>query len=423
MAKIIRKDNKSITIELTIDLEGDMFEMEKQIRSSLNGAGVIATEEALGKFDTDGGPIKVGPIRYTSKGLYSEKYETPYGQTSVERHVYQNNDGGVTYVPLEHGARLIQNATPLFSRQVSFKYASIGANMVARDLMESSGRSISNSYIKRLVDTIGAIAEAKEDDWEYAIPDLKDEVASAGISLDGAYMLMKDDGWKEAVVGSISLYNKEGDRIFSLYTGSSPEYGKEKFKTKFEREIRRIKKAYPDIHYNGVADGAAENWLFLKPHVDTETLDFYHASEYVNDFGMLIHKNNECKRASWKKEKLHNLKHKVGAAARLLKEFEAYKDKIKGAENIKEADRVITYFKNHKHQMKYSRNLKKNIAIGSGVIEAACKTLIKSRMCYSGMAWKDKGATAVITLRSLVITENRWEQFWHKYATYGYLAA
>lgn len=423
MAKITKRDKDSITIELTIKLEGDMFAMEKQISSSLNGAGIIATKEALQKFDADGSPIKIGPVKYTSKGKSCEKYETPYGPVDVDRHTYQNSDGGVTYVPLEHGARLILNSTPLFARQVSFMYASFGANMVARAFMESNGRSVSNSYIKNLVDTIGAIAEAKEDGWKYELPEHDEDVASAAISLDGTCMLMKEDGWRVAMVGSISLYTKEGERLFSLYTGSSPEYGKEKFMAKLEREIKRIKELYPNIHYSGVADGAKENWDFLKPHVDSETLDFYHASEYVSDFGKILHKENECKRESWLRESLHNLKHMSGAAENLLKEFVAFRSSVKDKKTKEEADRIITYFKNHKHQMMYSKNLENNLPIGSGVIEAACKTLIKSRMCYSGMAWKDKGATAVITLRALVLTSNRWDQFWQKYTTYGYHAA
>ena len=83
----------------------------------------------------------------------------------------------------------------------------------------------------------------------------------------------------------------------------------------------------------------------------------------------------------------------------------------------------VTYFKNHKHQMAYSDYQSKNYPIGSGVIEAACKTLIKQRLCLSGMRWKEKGAAAVLSLRALVLTSTLWQQFWKKGNQYGFLIA
>ena len=56
----------------------------------------------------------------------------------------------------------------------------------------------------------------------------------------------------------------------------------------------------------------------------------------------------------------------------------------------------------------------KILPIGSGVTEAACKTLVKQRLCGSGMSWKTRGAKVVLSLCSLVQTTNRWQAFWDK---------
>jgi hypothetical protein len=82
--------------------------------------------------------------------------------------------------------------------------------------------------------------------------------------------------------------------------------------------------------------------------------------------------------------------------------------------------RVITYFANHQQQMDYARYRAKHFPIGSGVTEAACKTLVKQRLCYSGMRWKEKGASIVLSLRALVLTQTRWDQFWGKIDQYGF---
>ncbi len=52
--------------------------------------------------------------------------------------------------------------------------------------------------------------------------------------------------------------------------------------------------------------------------------------------------------------------------------------------------------------------------------EAACKTLVKQRLCHSGMRWKEAGAQAVLSLRGLTHTDARWGQFWRKLDQYGF---
>ena len=73
----------------------------------------------------------------------------------------------------------------------------------------------------------------------------------------------------------------------------------------------------------------------------------------------------------------------------------------------------------HDPRMNYHEYTAKNLPIGSGVTEAACKTLIKQRLCHSGMRWNDKGASVVIALRALVKTTNRWDQFWNRISQNG----
>jgi len=59
------------------------------------------------------------------------------------------------------------------------------------------------------------------------------------------------------------------------------------------------------------------------------------------------------------------------------------------------------------------------LPIGSGVTEAACKTLVKQRLCASGMRWKTKGAGIVLSLHALTQTTGRWTRFWQKIDQFG----
>ena len=88
-------------------------------------------------------------------------------------------------------------------------------------------------------------------------------------------------------------------------------------------------------------------------------------------------------------------------------------------EHRTQLQQCITYFTNHLHQMHYARYLEKGMPIGSGVTEAACKTLVKQRLCCSGMRWTSAGAQIILSLRALALTPTRWDQFWQKINQYG----
>ena len=71
----------------------------------------------------------------------------------------------------------------------------------------------------------------------------------------------------------------------------------------------------------------------------------------------------------------------------------------------------LTYFCNQKHRMHYAEYIRQGLPIGSGVVEAACKTLVTQRMKQSGMMWSQMGGQAILTLRSL-IQSDRWKPAW-----------
>jgi hypothetical protein len=422
-AQVTRHTKDSITIEVTLPLAGSMLEAEEAIQDALNEVGLLGTEEKLKRFDTDGSPIQLGSVRMTSKGQFTQEYETPYGSVALPRHVYQTSEGGKTFCPLEETARMILNATPKFAKMISYKYAETGADAVVDDLQECHHRKISKRYVKSLGDTVGAYAVAKEETWNYALPEFERPCASIAIGVDGTCMLLQEDGWREAMTGTIAFYDAQGERLHTIYAGATPEYGKEKFHTRFRREVDRVKGAYPGVPYIGLGDGAGNNWTYLKPMTDHQTLDFYHASEYVGKAAVVMFKGakKKAEREAWVEHQLHQLKHKQGAASRFLSLLEDFVSTtvLKNAEDATTILATITYFENQKERMKYSYSVARNWPIGSGVTEAACKTLIKHRLCKSGSRWKNDGALSVLSIRGLRLTPGRWQEFWRNIDQYG----
>jgi hypothetical protein len=415
---ILGRDGDRIKIEVTVDLSGSMLEAEESILRAVNAVGNVASGEALKRFDADGDPIVVGGTKWYSKGKLPKIYNTPYGVVSAERHVYQPAEGGKTFCPMDDGARIIRKATPRFAKIVSRKFAHGAAAQVMEDLEHNHGRLCLKASLQDLATHVGTVVQTKEESWSYATPELG-KVATVGIGVDGTCMLICDQKWREAMTGSISLYDKRGERLHTIYLGASPEYGKATFFDRMKREIDHVKSLYPRALFVGIADGAKSNWDFLGPHIDEQVLDFYHATQYLTRAAAAICRN-EKEREQWLDEHCHDLKHKHHAAARILRELEqaARTAKMKPDQN-KDLRECITYFGNHPHQMRYARYVENGIPIGSGVTEAACKTLVKQRLCCSGMRWTPDGAQIVLSLRALALTETRWNQFWQKINQYG----
>jgi len=421
-ATIIKTDAKSITIQVTIPIpEGKesmgMLEREELIQQGINQAGLLATEHALSQFDADGTPIKVGGKKYTSKGQVSKTYQTPYGEVVLCRHVYQSNFGGCTFCPLDNDARIITSSTPKLSKMVSSKYSEVPAIQVQKDLEENHGRHLSKQYIQSLSQSIGSLIAEKKN-WNYSIEVPEEKVSSIGISLDGTCMLLCNDGYRQAMVGSISLYDSDGERLYTRYTALPPEQGKKQFHDVFSHEIKRIRKLYPNAHYIGVADGASDNWTFLQTKVDEQILDFYHASEYLSKASKAAFKQT-VEASAWLDKSCHTLKNKEDGASLVLNEMQILLKKRMTEAKKEVIQSSITYFTNHLHQMDYYKYQQNNWTIGSGVIEAACKVIIKQRLCNSGMKWTDSGARTVLALRCFNKSDGIWEQFWNKIDRYG----
>jgi hypothetical protein len=424
-ATIISKKQESFIVQIEIPLGKSMLDGESLIQDALNEAGMLATGELLKQFDADGSSIQLGSVKMTSKGLVSKQYQTPYGVTEIARHVYQTSEGGETFCPLDRNARIIVSSTPRFAKQISHKFSEMASTQVQKDLLENHNRQVSRSFLQNVADAVGAIVLLKEEDWQYSPSIVDAKVKTINIGMDGTCMLLCKEGYRQAMVGTLAFYDKAGSRVHTTYLAAPPEYGKEEFKKRLEAEIIRTKQSYPKAHYLGIADGAKENWDFLKPHTNEQILDFWHVTEYLAKVAEAVFSKDKFKREEWLDDRCYRLKHKHGMASRLLTEMEEFKKQklsIVGRENLMAA---ISYFKNNypENRMNYAKHVENNHSIGSGVTEAACKVIIKQRLCGSGMKWKNKGASIVLSLRTLVYSGTHWNQFWGKLSQYGFPVA
>jgi hypothetical protein len=91
--------------------------------------------------------------------------------------------------------------------------------------------------------------------------------------------------------------------------------------------------------------------------------------------------------------------------------IEASKNLPADLESRKKATKELAYLGGNKERMRYAKFRAQGLFVGSGVVEAGCKTVIGSRCKQSGMEWSVRGANAIISLRCLM-TSGRLEEFW-----------
>jgi len=424
-AAIIARTDAAFTIQVEIPYGSSMLDFEEVIQQRLNEAGVLATQEALQRFDADGSPIQVGDTKLTTKGKLKKEYQTPYGVAPVERYVYQSSRGGKTYCPLDRNARIVVSSTPKFAKMVSHKYAEFGSARVIKDLAENHGRVVARCFVQDVTDAVAAVALAKEEDWDYVLPEPEEPTSTITIGIDGTCLLMCEGGWRETMVGTIGFYDAGGERQQTIYLGATPEYGKATFLGRMEREIARVKVSHPKARYVGLADGAKGNWEFLSRHTEVQVIDFWHAAEYLSDAGDALFCGSTGAKKPWLEASCHRLKHEPGAARQLIRDLKRGAAEKGVSPDQEDVAAAITYFSNQSRQgrMDYAGLVESHVPIGSGVTEAACKVLVKQRLCGSGMKWKEPGAAAVLSLRCLSYTTDRWSQFWRKIDQFGYPVA
>ncbi len=162
-----------------------------------------------------------------------------------------------------------------------------------------------------------------------------------------------------------------------------------------------------------LSDGAPCLEKFLKTYFPKAVLilDFFHAAEHLAELARTLHPQEEAHQQTlgrW----CAMMKQQGGPA--VLAELEQL-DPTGWSIEAQEAWRRETgYFRNNVHRMDYPGYRARGWRIGSGPIEAACKTVIGTRMKGAGMRWKPPATDAIATLRAAYLSQpQRWDDFWN----------
>jgi hypothetical protein len=159
-----------------------------------------------------------------------------------------------------------------------------------------------------------------------------------------------------------------------------------------------------------MGDGAEWIWNLADQHFPgaVQIVDLFHARQHLWELARKLHPNDEANQKLWIKVHQKRLLDK-GKIAKLVSALRS----IVSA-NPEVADKIRTeadYFERNAARMRYPKFRRQHLFVGSGVIEAGCRTVIGSRLKQSGMFWTVRGANAIVALRCCQLNA-RFEDYW-----------
>jgi hypothetical protein len=226
-------------------------------------------------------------------------------------------------------------------------------------------------------------------------------------------------GHQEVGCGTVVLYDADGERLQTIRYGRMPESKKVTLQAQVSAETASILAVRPDLRRVYLADGAKDNWRLLaeveaqlppasEPSV--QIADFYHACDHLKKACDAAW-GESSSRSQTEFERLKTvLKTDEQGTQRVIRVL-SYQRGLARAARRERLQTELTYFRNQRPHMHYATYIQQGLPIASGVIEAACKTLVTQRLKRSGMAWAPAGGQAILTLRSVIQSE-RWPAAW-----------
>jgi hypothetical protein len=424
------------------------------LQHALAAAGRAAFATYLESKESMQDVVVAGGELFRFKYSSEKRFETLWGLAGIRRRVYQNASDTKTHVPLDAAWGMADQFMMIEVREaVAFSCALVTPEETYALLGKSALFHPHPTQIKRCVEEIGAQVAVDPLGLDARIRAQEQAPEGARVlaaSLDGVNVLLNEPAerggkrgrpaerpgagegqasstaYRNAMVGSMTFYgavpqgDKTPQRLACRYTSHMPEDHAVTFKTKFEAELAEAeRKAPPGITKVLLCDGARAIWNYAEHNErynDYEKLiDYCHALEHLSLAAeALFGKNSNQGRAWYDKYRKKLLEEDLGARS-VLHSIEYYEQTSAFSKSRREAlEAQRTFFRRNQARMSYVNFRRRGLPIGSGPVEAACKTLVKTRLCRSGMRWSRKGGQRILDLRTYV-KSNRWDTFWHEY--------
>jgi hypothetical protein len=437
----------------------DLVAIENDVRALVEARGKELMAEALKQADTDAPEITVNGARWGNRRIQRGEYQTVFGVVALDRSVYQQSGRGPIAVPLELRLGIVERRyTPKMARILTRAIAITTEHEAADFLSELGTAVVSSSTLSRVPRSIAARYEGRREIVEAHLRErdiMPDDAVTVQIGLDG--VMVPQDGeharprgrktespepprheakygavgadspaekdghsgraWHEASVGTVAYFDKAGARLKTVYLGRMPEPHKATLVEGLRAELHMALAERPSLNVVFASDGAPGQWTALDAMAKeivplckgamTKLVDAFHVAEYVQKAAEAIEGSQtsgaSILAATWRE----TIKEKVGGVETVLRSMRARSASIPTEGRRKELEAATDYIAGQYEQgrMDYPAALASNFPIGTGITEAAAKTVVGTRMKRAGARFSQHGGQTVMLFRTALLSQ------------------
>ncbi len=413
----------------------DLEALEIHIRSSMHHVGSIVLEKLLnsdrGEYRGTSLPCEQGH-EFEFKEYRNKELLTVLGPVEVKRAYYYDEGCKKGCCPKDTALDIVGTSFSPGMRRIMGR---VGAyrpfGLGHEDIKEMVGIWVDAKEVERVSHQLGEEVEGfyrKEADRSLSgkivplqsVPVMYICIDGTGVPVVKAETAKRqgkgEDGQaktREAKLGCVftqTIVDGKGypirDEASTSYVGAietAQDFGVRMYSEAVFRGMERAKRV------GVIGDGAAWIWNIADEHFygATQIIDLYHAREHYWNVAKALFGGDRGEIGSWTDKRRKELDR--GEVEGVIEAIRQLSPSTEEAEAFLE--REISYFDKNKERMRYSAFRSQGLFVGSGVVEAGCRTVIGQRLKQSGMHWTVRGANTIIALRCCILS-NRWEDFW-----------
>lgn len=416
----------------------DYGAIERELAQLTAAVERAAHECTLGALEIDAPRVEIRGAVYARVGHGNGRYRTLAGPVEIPRALYRQrgkrNAPTVDAISLRAGA-IADGWLPQTARAMAHELQKAPSREGEKSGKETGRLPYSRASFERVPHELGVRYLPHRADIEDAVMashEVPAEARSVSVSLDRGSVPMEErlprppgrprkDAPKVqrvfhmAYCGTVTVHDAEGKALHTIRFGQMPGFDSQDLCNAMASAVYRLREKSPELQLELLADGAHEMWNLLESSLPVEVfgerhllVDYWHVIEKLCPAAAAIHGTPAANGVVQRWRRL--LERSEHAAKLILAELRASgcEEVQLGSDEDRPVHDAITYLTNHAHRMNYAAARARGLPIGSGNVEATCKTLIGVRMKRAGSRWKQNTGEHVMKFRALALSD-QWD--------------
>jgi hypothetical protein len=379
-------------------------------------------------------------IAYRRRRQHRTSLATLFGTVVVWRRLYEPLAPGLCAIhPLELKLGIEAGlATPALAERIGGWAADHSQRQVLKMLMHDHGVPWSCTTLRKLLRSLsgGMGAHRHAAQVEQVVNWLHQARQAPGrfqptlaVGRDGVMVPLRRGDWQEGATATVSVLDRCGKRLGTVYLGQMPESGQTTLSTQLTALIRDILSHvdsqglrlvyisddghHPREYYHNVLKKMHDPKHPWRQLAWIRIVDYYHVCLYLKQLAEALF-GPGAKGGSWAKRMRKQLKTTSDGITRVLQSASALRRQHGLWGKSKSYDQAYAYLKKRTQWMRYRHYKSQGLPIGSGITEAACKVVFTQRLKRSGMSWTLSGGQVILDLRVIWLS-GVWDDVHQRY--------